>query len=243
MSNKNDIKSVEERIVLYNTEKQLKSRKERTTAGFYDAEYWGKDYQQRFGTNYEEDDKQVQFEVEKKVNFIKRYMPNIESVLDVACSFGFLTAKLRDDGLDAWGIDISCPALDKAPERVKPYLKEMNVKDMSEFKDNRFELVTAFDILEHLYIEEIIEAVKEIDRVARKFIVVRLPVPSLTAEPWVADMTAWGIDKEHVSNYPWEFWAKRFEKSGKFKWWFVYLWNFGGRDETCEGWIAFRSKK
>lgn len=235
--------SAKDRIKVQNTQKQLVSRKERTTAGFYDAEYWGKDYQQRFGTNYEEDDKRVQFEVGKKVNFIKRYMPDIKSVLDVACSFGFLTAKLKDDGLDAQGIDISRPALDKAPERIKPYLKEMNVKDMNEFEDNQFELVVAFDILEHLYIEEIIEAVKEIDRVASKFILIRLPVPSLTAEPWVADMTAWGIDKEHVSNYPWEFWGNRFKKSGKFNWWFVYLWNFGGKDETCEGWITFRREK
>lgn len=220
--------------------KHAESRKARTTEGFYNEDYWGKESQTRYKTNYTEKDEQVQVEVEKKIAFINKYIPNVKRVLSVACSFGFLTAKLRDSKVDAWGIDISKPALANAPERVKPYLKEMNVKDMSEFKDDEFELVTAFDILEHLYIEEILEAVKEINRVADKFIILRLPIPSINAEPWIADMTAESLLKEHVSNYPWEFWARRFEKLHKFKWWFVNLWCSGGVDGTCEGWLIFK---
>lgn len=45
-----------------------------------------------------------------------------KTFLDVGCAFGYLVKGLRELGVDAYGIDISEYALDKADEDVKPYL-------------------------------------------------------------------------------------------------------------------------
>ena len=223
-------------------EKAIQSRRERSTSGFYDENYWDVYWRKRFNVEPREDHETVKTEVEKKINFIENYMGKVESMLDCGCSFGFFVTGMRDRECDAWGIDISQPALDLAPERTKPFLKRMNVTKI-EFPDDRFTLVTAFDILEHLYIEEIEKALPEINRVAAQFILIRLPVPAFEAEPWVADCSGRSLDRSHVSCYPWEFWARRLTRIGKFRWWFAHLWDDGSDYNSCEGWIVFRRKE
>ncbi|MBS1494952.1 MAG: methyltransferase domain-containing protein [Bacteroidetes bacterium] len=52
-------------------------------------------------------------------NLIKELNPNIKTVLDVACSFGYLTNKLSGISENVIGIDVSIHALMKANEKYK----------------------------------------------------------------------------------------------------------------------------
>ena len=69
------------------------------------------------------------------------------SVLDVGCALGLLVEALRDRGVDAWGIDVSAWAISQVPDELKPYCA---VRSISEPLTDRYELITAIEVLEHL---------------------------------------------------------------------------------------------
>ncbi|RLG68585.1 hypothetical protein DRN93_02430 [archaeon] len=215
-------------------------RSTRSTASLYGQEHWEK-AAKKFSTTYTESDPAVRREAEKKISFIERHLMKKGSLLDVGCSFGFLVVALRDRGWDAYGIDTSEYALGKAPTRVQPYVSRMSVEKL-EFEDNRFDIVTAFDILEHLYIEQIFAAAKEISRVAGRFVLLRLPIQSPYTEIWLTDISYRSFDKGHISIYPWQFWVRRFEEVGKFERWFIHIYKGPGSDAD-ECWIVFRRRE
>ncbi len=210
----------------------------RTTAHLYDENYYKAKYK-TWMVDLNAENPVIKRETEKKYNFIKQYMPDVKSVLIPGCSFGFLVQMFRENECETVGIDVSPYVLNAAPTIIKPYLKEMNVTKL-DFPNDHFELVAAFDIMEHLYFEEIVQAVEEVCRVASKYILIRVPVPYYDAELSISDYSSYRcIDKGHVSVYPWDFWARRMIKSGKFQFWFASLW---GREAeiSCETWITFR---
>ncbi len=221
--------------------KQAESRKVRSTAAFYDADYWGEYWGARFNSFPDENDPVTKNETLKKVEFIKRYFTRCQSILDCACSFGFIPAAFQDIGWRAAGVDISKAAIEHAPERVRDKIYPVSITDMNMFADSSFDLVCAFDVLEHLYIEEIMPAVSEISRVAKYSILLRLPVPSFGAEPGQADLSHEGLTREHVSMYDTMWWARRFHERNKFRFWFSQIWNNSEElhAPVAEGWIAF----
>lgn len=85
-------------------------------------------------------------------------------VLDVGCAKGFVVEKLRQRGLDAWGIDFSRYAIDHASPRVRPYVA---VGDVTAIRHaaNAFDLVACNETLEHLTVERVPQAVAELHRV------------------------------------------------------------------------------
>lgn len=234
-------------------EKMLQSKKERTTSIVYDKAYWDNYWKKRFKVEYNENDKVVIRECEKKNNWINRLF-HIDpkerpkgTLLDVGCSFGFFVSFMRKQGWDAYGIDVSAYALGIAPKHIKKFLRYGSVTDMP-FADNRFGVVFCFDMLEHLYIEEIFKAVKELTRVSSRGIGIKLPVQGFdpNTERGITDWSHRSEDKTHVSIYPWEFWAKRFTESNKFRLQICSLWlgddTGAGVGECMEAWMIFRRR-
>ena len=87
-----------------------------------------------------------------------------QKVLDVGCAKGFVVQMLRDNGVDAWGVDISRYAIETAPESVREFLRVGSVLDL-EFNDDSFDLVACLETLEHLHPDRIDEAVRKLCRV------------------------------------------------------------------------------
>jgi len=213
-----------------------KPREVRSNKDFFDSNYWEKYWKDRFNVTPSLDNKVANRESNKKLNYLKRYVFPVENALDVGCGYGFLVNKLREEKVDAYGIDVSTAAVARSP--VKKFLKVMDVKSND---SNKFELVTCFDLLEHLFIEEIFKAVKQINRVASKYILIRLPVLAWNDDRDVNDFSYKSLDKSHVSIYPQEFWVRRFCELKKFDWCFSHLWNSkGGGNDGCEAWITFK---
>ena len=131
--------------------KQAESRKVRSTAAFYDADYWGEYWGARFNSFPDENDPVTKNETLKKVEFIKRYFTRCQSILDCACSFGFIPAAFQDIGWRAAGVDISKAAIEHAPERVRDKIYPVSITDMNMFADSSFDLVCAFDVPEHVH--------------------------------------------------------------------------------------------
>jgi SAM-dependent methyltransferase len=110
------------------------------------------------------------------------------------------------------------------------------------FGDKTFDVVTCFDVLEHLYIEEIMATVEEIKRVCKDAILIKLPAWGFIGEMEVINSSFGSLDKSHVSVYPWEFWARRFH-GDDFYFLNASLWRGDdGRGVATEAWISFRRR-
>lgn len=92
---------------------------------------------------------------------------NPKNVLDAGCGKGNLVLWLRRLGIEAYGVDISDWALKAAHASIKKYLSRGDILNLP-FENNNFELVTTFDLLEHISEEDLPHVIKECQRVAKK---------------------------------------------------------------------------
>ena len=89
----------------------------------------------------------------------KKYLPKIiriglkrnSSVLDIGCAFGYFLRCCDEIGYTTWGVDISTYAITRAREETVAKLCVSDVNNgLPFFEDNSFDLVTMFDVIEHL---------------------------------------------------------------------------------------------
>lgn len=103
---------------------------------------------------------------------LKRYLNGVDNlILDVGCGSGGNILFLKDFG-SVVGIDPAKEALDFCRERGFKELVLGRAESIS-YPDNHFDLVTAFDVLEHL--EQDITALEEMKRVSRGLVMVSVP--------------------------------------------------------------------
>ena len=103
-----------------------------------------------------------------------RYLPAATS-LDVGCATGFVVEALRELGVDAKGVDISQYAVDHAALGAAGHIRQADLRHGLGFPDSAFELVTALETLEHLPPDEVPKAIREIARVATKWVLCTIP--------------------------------------------------------------------
>lgn len=94
---------------------------------------------------------------------------NPKNCLDVGCGTGRLIKYLRFFGVNAYGAEISKAALEMVLPSVRSFVKEGNILNLP-FKDNEFDLVVTFDVLERVERSKIPLALNESIRVSRKHI-------------------------------------------------------------------------
>jgi protein-L-isoaspartate(D-aspartate) O-methyltransferase len=92
-----------------------------------------------------------------------------DRILDVGCGKGFLLHDftLEVPGVEVVGIDVSTYGIEHAKEEVRPRLQVADAKKLP-FPDKSFDLVYTINTLHNLHCNEMVEAVKEIERVGRK---------------------------------------------------------------------------
>ncbi|TQF16913.1 class I SAM-dependent methyltransferase [Myxococcus llanfairpwllgwyngyllgogerychwyrndrobwllllantysiliogogogochensis] len=100
---------------------------------------------------------------------------DVRTSLDVGCALGFTVQALRELGWDTQGSDFSDFAIHHAPWDVKPHLSLGDLSQRLPFDDGQFELVSAFETLEHLPPSMVPHAISELHRVTRGFLVVTAP--------------------------------------------------------------------
>jgi len=91
------------------------------------------------------------------------------SVLDVGCAKGFMLYDFKQlvPSLTVAGIDISQYAIENAIETVRPYLRVGNAKQLP-YENCSFDLVISINTVHNLPLEECKQALREIQRVARR---------------------------------------------------------------------------
>jgi len=90
-----------------------------------------------------------------------------ESVLDVGCAYGFVVKRFQELGVPATGVEYSPYAVSRA---VTQEIIEGDVRDLSKFKDNSFDLVIGTELLEHIPEDDLFKAVKELHRVTKRWV-------------------------------------------------------------------------
>jgi len=122
---------------------------------------------------WQADDQQFEFRHKKALEMIDH-----GKVLDLGCGDGLLLEKLKENGIDGLGLDISDQAVKKC--RARGLSAELiNLENsVLPFSANEFKFVAMLDILEHLYYPKAL--LLEASRVADKVI---FSVPNFSSLP------------------------------------------------------------
>ncbi|HEY4255225.1 MAG TPA: class I SAM-dependent methyltransferase [Chlamydiales bacterium] len=144
-----------------------------------------------------------------------------QKVLDVGCGKGFLLYDLMQavPGLEVCGLDLSQYALTHAKEEVRPFLKQGTASKLP-FSDKAFDLVISINTLHNLYCYELDQALREIERVAKKdkYIVVE----SYRNEEEKANLLYWQLTCESFCTpEEWQWWFKQTGYQGDYS--FIYF--------------------
>ena len=119
-------------------------------------------------------------------------------MLDVGCGEGYYVRDAIEEGIDAHGIDISTHALENALAEVKDRITFGSITEIP-FDDEEFDMMTAFDVIEHIHPKDTLKAVAEIRRVLKPDGIVIITTPSSNFGDWVSDLT-------HINVRPPKFW-------------------------------------
>lgn len=119
---------------------------------FDPKDFFSKEYFHGRGSNYF-----VGYEVmdndsywKDEVDFVREH--NLSGkVLDVGCAYGYFLKKIAPYFSEVYGIDISSYAIEKAQQQVpSSKLQQLDIdSDNLSYPDNFFDIITAFDVLEH----------------------------------------------------------------------------------------------
>ena len=100
---------------------------------------------------------------------------DVHRALDVGCATGFVVEALRELGIDAEGVDVSHWAVAHPAHGARGHIRYGDLLERLPFPDTSFDLVSAFETLEHLPPEAVPGALAELRRVARRFVVATIP--------------------------------------------------------------------
>ena len=140
----------------------------------YDGEYYGGSAAQARETIGTADYTRDSTNANAGAYLVWRYIPAQKS-LDTGCAFGFVVEALRELGVDAEGVDVSRFALDHAALGARGHIRYGNLLHKLPVRDGAYDVVTAFETLEHLPPEAVPAALRELARCTNAYVVATIP--------------------------------------------------------------------
>lgn len=132
---------------------------------YYDEHYFKESW--RSGQNDYSIEKRRIIEAKNPSNINEVFSPNL--VLDVGCGPGALMYLLYELGVKAYGIDFSSSAKEIAPEEVRSNIVVAPVTEYYDF-GMQFDLVICRELLEHLTVLQVRQAVKVLAQYTSKYL-------------------------------------------------------------------------
>lgn len=128
----------------------------------------------------------------------------VNSILDVGCGEGFTLNRLKEQGIgkELEGIEYLQTAIDLGKEMYPDIKITKGSIYRLPYKDNSFDLVLCTEVLEHL--ENPGNALKELVRVSRKYLVISVPNEPFFMFAQLARGKNWsrfGNDVEHINHW------------------------------------------
>ena len=120
-----------------------------------------------------------------------------------------------ENGIDlenVFGIDISKWAIDNAETSIISRVLNYDVKDLDDYPAT-YDVVSAFDFLEHISKEDVLEVINVLKKKTNKYLVVTL----------MTEKVDWDNDPTHITIVPLEKWIEWFGEDVKL----IHEFNFG----------------
>jgi SAM-dependent methyltransferase len=113
----------------------------------------------------------------RRVEAIAEVCPQVDTLLDVGCGSGDVLAALAGRARRRYGCDTSLVGLQVAARRIREAgAVVLSSADRLPFRDRAFELVACCDVLEHLPEPLALQAVRELMRVAGRYVLINVPI-------------------------------------------------------------------
>lgn len=140
---------------------------------------------------------------------VEQYNPNL--VLDLGCGKGHLVYAFNELGIESFGVDGSDYAINHSPESIKTRLFKADLAfETIPFGKEKFEIVTALGLLEHL--ENLDHIICEIKRVLQPNGILFIRTPNRYIEMIYKIL---GIsDPTHINVRPKAYWVKTLSVNG-----------------------------
>ena len=153
------------------------------------ADYWDGDRKYGYG-GYKYDGRQRVI-AEAMANYYG-IQPG-DKILDVGCGKGYLLYEFTQviPGVEVAGIDISQYGIDNSKEEIRPFLRAGNAISLP-YEDDSFDFVVSVTTLHNLYIYELSQAIKEIQRVGKNK-KKHIAIESYTNERQKANLLYWQL--------------------------------------------------
>lgn len=124
------------------------------------------------------------------------------TLLDVGCGPGHLVGWLRRWGVEAWGLDASRYIAARAVRAARAYVQVGSITELP-YRDGQFQMVTTFDVLEHVPPAMVAAAVSECGRVSDQLVFHRICVSDSLHHRLLGHR-----DGSHVSMHPKAWWLR-----------------------------------
>lgn len=134
---------------------------------FYDDHYFSEDW--RSGENNYSVEKRRVIEAKNPANIKEVFNPQL--ALDVGCGPGALMYLLYEIGVKSCGIDFSASAKEIAPQEIRDNIHVGSVTEYYDF-GKQFDLVICRELLEHLTILQVRQAVRVLAKYTSKYLYV-----------------------------------------------------------------------
>jgi 2-polyprenyl-3-methyl-5-hydroxy-6-metoxy-1,4-benzoquinol methylase len=133
------------------------------------------------------------------------------SLLDIGCAKGFMMYDFHRliPGIKVEGIDISDYAIENGMEDMKPFMKVASADDLP-YEDNSFDYAISITTLHNFDDDNLIKAIKEIERVSKKGSFIT--VDAYTNDEEKERMHAWNLTAKTILHV--EEWKLLFEEAG-----------------------------
>jgi SAM-dependent methyltransferase len=152
------------------------------------------------------------------------------SVLDVGCGRGWFLKRMLAHGIPAAGLECSAAAREDAPPEVKNIIKVARIDEVTQ----QYDVVTAFDVMEHLYEEDIAEFIGHMKRIAGRYIALNIcaspeggPTRTIRRGEPIPDDLEWLAVSGHVTIRHRSWWKQQFEDN---------LWH--ADEGVCQIWLS-----
>ena len=145
------------------------------------------------------------------VLFIKIFL-RPKSLLDVGCALGEMLQLASKLGIKSWGVDISRAAISQMTPSLRSRCQVGSILSLP-FKEGSFDIVSCLALLEHIREEDTEKALREVLRVAKKYVLLQVCVKDSPFEG-----KHYLLDSTHVNVRKNRWWVEKFNDLGlKFK--------------------------
>ena len=175
-------------------------------ASFYDQDYY-EGVTSNYSNGYEWDELGQLFVAAARL-LTNGLFPEATRYLDFGCARGFLVRALREHGVEAWGVDHSPYCLETAEAEAKPYMVA-SVEDLP--SNTTFDVVTAFETLEHLTPAQIAEVLPALRQVTTHACFATIPCSDMSHK---GARAAADNDPTHITIVPRRWWLEQFAAAG-----------------------------